>query len=127
MALYDGDSFFTLTLAGRIGLLALSALLSVALIWASWRVGRSQRRFTRILIALALFYGFVWLSPQIYYSYYLMVFDGLPLQLVVGAPPGPDEAVRLLALQGASNLSDHGKAMLGWVMIVVAMVLRTQS
>ena len=122
MTFYDGDSFFTLSLAGRIGLVALSCLLSSLTIWISWRLGRSRRIATRVLIALAALYIFAWISPQIYYGYYLMIFDGLPLQIVIQTPPSPPEAALLLTFQADATLSDHGKGVLGWLLIATCLV-----
>lgn len=121
MDLYDGDSFLTLSLAGRIGLIALSALLSAITIWASWRIGRGRRFATRILTALAMLYLFTWLSPQVYYGYYLMIFDGLPLQIVIHAPPSPADVAGLLTFQANATLSDHSKGALGWLLIAASL------
>ncbi len=122
MTLYDGDSFFTLGFAGRAGLIALSVFLSVVTIRASRRIGRRRRIITRILIALAALYLFTWLSPQIYYAYYLMIFDGLPLQIVIQPPPSPGDVARLLTFQLNATLSDHGKGALGWLLIAASLI-----
>jgi len=121
MTVYDGDSFFTLNLAGQAGLIVLSAFLSACAIWAAWRIGQDRSIFTRILIALAAFYLFTWLSPQIYYGYYLIIFDGLPLQIVIQSPPSPDEVARLLSFQAKASLSDHSKGALGWLLILACL------
>lgn len=126
MTVYDGDSFFTLSLMGRVGLIALSALLTAVTIWLSWRlagrIGRRRRLVTRVLIALAALYLFTWLSPQIYYGYYLMIFDGLPLQVVVGPPPSPATVAQHLTFQSNATLSDHGKGALGWLLIAASLI-----
>ena len=114
MTHYDGDSFFRLSV---IGLITLSVFLTALTIWLSWWIGRRRRLVTRILIALAALYLFTWLSPQIYYGYYLMIFDGLPLQIVTGAPPSPTSVAQLLTFQSNATLSDHGKGALGWLLI----------
>lgn len=121
MTVYDGDSFFTLSLAGQAGLIVLSTFLSACAIWAGWRISQDRRIFTRILIALAALYLFAWLSPQIYYGYYLIIFDGLPLQIVVQSPPPPGEVARLLSFQANSTLSDHSKGALGWLLILACL------
>ena len=83
--MYNQDSFFTLTTLSQIGLLSLSVLMFVLLIgsmarfYADWWV--------KLVVALSGFFLFVWLSPQIYYTYYLFIFEGLPIQSVVGKPP----------------------------------------
>lgn len=75
----------------------------------------------RLLAALALFWLFVWLSPQIYYGYYLLIFDGLPIQSVIKLPPGPGHMVRLLTFTEEASLSRHGQGLLGWLLIASAL------
>ena len=119
MTHYDGDSFFRLSV---IGLITLSVFLTALTIWLSWWIGRRRRLVTRILIALAALYLFTWLSPQIYYGYYLMIFDGLPLQIVTGPPPSPTSVAQLLTFQSNATLSDHGKGALGWLLIAASLI-----
>ena len=76
--MYAEDSFHTLSLLGQIGLVALSLFLACLLVLASWRLALRRRAAIRIALALCLLYLFVWLSPQVYYLYYLTLFDGLP-------------------------------------------------
>ncbi|MCK0168793.1 hypothetical protein MWU52_14635 [Jannaschia sp. S6380] len=110
---YADDSFFTLTASGQVGLAVLSLGLACLM-------GLAALRLHRVLWALALFGAFVWLSPQVYYLYYVAIIDGLPWQIVVGRPPGPGTLLRLLTFTGDANLSDHGKGVLGWAMIALA-------
>lgn len=119
MTHYDGDSFFRLSV---IGLITLFVFLTALTIWLSWWIGRRRRLVTRILIALAALYLFTQLSPQIYYGYYLMIFDGLPLQIVTGAPPSPTSVAQLLTFQSNATLSDHGKGALGWLLIAASLI-----
>lgn len=107
---YTEDSFHTLTGMEQIGLLALTLALSGGLLTLGYRFGGP-------ILALALFWTFVWLSPQVYYLYYQAIFDGLPWQIVVKSPPGPVRIARLLTFQAAGTLSDHGKGVLGWALI----------
>ncbi|NNK77370.1 MAG: hypothetical protein HKP40_01530 [Litoreibacter sp.] len=78
---------------------------------------------TRLLLALGLFYLFVWLSPQVYYTYYRFIIDGLPAQVVVKAPPFPSDVILLLAFRSDASLSFHGQGLLGWAMIFLTLVL----
>ncbi len=118
--MYENDSFFTLTASGQAGLAALSLGLSVLVLWALWRGTGGRAWPLRIAIALVAFWLFVWVSPQVYYQYYRLIFDGLPAQWVIWPPRGPWEALRLLTFTKPSNLSAHGQGILGWVMIVLA-------
>ena len=72
------------------------------------------------------FYLFVWLSPQIYYSYYLILFDGLPLQIVLQQPPSLTEILKLLSFSGQNTLSAHGKSILAYAMLIAA-ILRQKN
>jgi hypothetical protein len=76
--MYDQDSFFTLGVLGQLGLLAISVSMLIITTWAVMRIRAFW--FTKLVIALIGFYLFVWLSPQIYYTYYLFIFDGSPFR-----------------------------------------------
>ncbi len=115
---YPGDSFLTLGTGGRIGLALLSLALWAAIVALCARV----RGRLALPVAVAVFWAFLWLSPQVYYLYYLTIFEGLPWQVVVGAPPGPGRLLRLLTFMAEPTLSAHGKAVLGWSLIVLAPV-----
>ncbi|MEO0829303.1 MAG: hypothetical protein AAFY03_02465 [Pseudomonadota bacterium] len=119
---YDGDTFFHLSIGGRWGLAALSLALSGLVFFCMYRLSRAWPRVWRIAAACVVFYAFVWLSPQVYYSYYRLIIDGLPAQVVVNAPPSPLETARLLAFSAAPTLSDHGKGALGWAMLLQAVI-----
>lgn len=118
--MYAEDSFHTLSLASQIGLVVLSLLLAGLLIFASWRLALRRRLAARIAFAVLLLFLFVWLSPQVYYLYYLALFDGLPWQIVIKLPPSPVELLGFLTFQGDATLSAHGKGLLGWCMILAA-------
>ena len=114
--MYNQDSFFTLTTLGQIGLLSLSALMFVLLTGSMARFCADW--WVKLAVALGGFFLFVWLSPQIYYTYYLLVFEGLPVQNVVGKPPTISDVFRLMAFSSQNNLSAHGQGLLAWSMII---------
>jgi len=116
--LYESDSFFTLSLGGQIGLAVLSALLFALMMYVARRWTKGRHIGFRIGIALALFWAFVWLSPQIYYTYYLVIFDGLPLQVVVQRPPSAAKIFGLMCFAEESNLSAHSQGVLCWGMVL---------
>ena len=128
--MYANDTFFNLTMAGRAGLVVLSLALLALMIWLAAQILRKidlgNRIATlpaRLAVALALFWLFEWLSPQIYYQYYRLIFDGLPQQVVVKLPPpSPDALVELLTFSGKASLSHHMRGLLGWVLLVMALV-----
>ena len=112
--MYAGDSFFILSAAGQAGLAALSTLLAVA-------AGACVLAFTgpgmRMLAALAVYWVFLWLTPQIYYLYYQIILDDLPWQIIVGLPPSPDALIDRFLFRGPATLSNHAKGVLGWALI----------
>ncbi len=97
-------------------------VLGALMLWVCWRMARHLRIVARLLLALGLFVVFDWLSPQIYYLWYLVIFDGLPLQWVAGYLPRPLDAAKILALMGPDSLSAHARTLLGWGMIGVALL-----
>jgi hypothetical protein len=120
--MYDGDSFFTLSLFGQIGLAVLSLCLSGGTVWAMFYL--KAHWALRVLIALGGFWLFVWLSPQIYYLYYIAIIDGLPLQWVVRSAPSPSNILQFLTFRSDGTLSAHSQGLLGWAMIAAAAIRR---
>ena len=118
--MYAGDSFHNLSGAGQAGLLVLSAflaLVAVTCVLAPLRTATSP--LWRMAAALVVFYGFLWLSPQIYYVYYRMIFDDLPWQMVVGPPPDPALIIALLLFQAPATLAAPAQGALGWLLLAL--------
>ena len=112
--MYEGDSFFILSGLGQAGLAGLSALLAVG-------AGACVLAFSgfglRIAAAFAVFWVFLWLTPQIYYFYYQIILDDLPWQIIIGLPPSPDAVIDRYLFRGPATLSNHAKGALGWALI----------
>ena len=125
--MYEGDSFFTLTLAGQAGLLLLSTLLMVLSIWLVWRLGKNRSLPTCIVLAAVVYFAFIWLAPQIYYTYYLFLFDSLPIQIVVQSPPDIKDLFDLMFFRENQNLSFHAQGALGWLLLGVGLVRGSQA
>lgn len=119
--MYAEDSFFTLSAAGQGGLALMSILLSAGTLLVAVRVMRGWPRFVRVGLALAVFILFVWLSPQLYYQYYRVIFDGLPQQIVVRVWPDLVDTARILTFTHRPTLSFHGQALLGWALILLSL------
>ena len=118
--MYQNDSFFSLGVGGQIGLAALSFVLTIlVLLGAAWLM-RGRGIAFRLAIAFAAFALFVWLSPQIYYSYYFMIFEDLPVQWVIGWP-SLKTAFSFASFTGPSNLSAHGQGVLFWLLAALAL------
>ncbi|MEO1139034.1 MAG: hypothetical protein AAFW87_06220 [Pseudomonadota bacterium] len=77
-------------------------------------------RAARIVLAITVFWAFLWLSPQVYYFYYMLIIDSLPWQIVIKAPPGAGDLVRLMSFSDDASLSAHGQGALGWAMVAAA-------
>jgi len=72
---YAEDSFFTLGMGGRIGLVILSGVLMILCVWLVWTCVKGWGRVWRVVFALGVFWGFLWLSPQVYYAYFWLIFE----------------------------------------------------
>ena len=120
--MYSQDSFFDLSTLGQIGLLGISAALFVLALLAACTGLRKRGYGIRIAGAFVMFWLFVWLSPQVYYTYYWMIFPDLPVQWVVGPPPGPGKALNMLIFQYRATLSAHGQGILGWCLMIAPFV-----
>lgn len=114
--MYGGDSYFLLSGVGQAGLAALSALLAVL-------AGGFVLVFTgptmRMLAGLAVFWVFLWLTPQIYYFYYQIILDDLPWQIIVSLPLSPDAVLDRYLFRGPATLSNHAKGALAWALIAL--------
>ena len=117
--MYAQDSFFTLSVLGQIGLAVLSLCLAVGVLWAV--VAFPGGRARRAVFAAILFWLFVWLSPQIFYSYYRMIIPGLPVQSVIQYPPTPSHTLRLISFGGDTSLSAHSQGLLFWFAVFAAL------
>lgn len=118
--MYENDSFLTLSIAERIGLLCVTLVLSVVLIWLFWLTIKRLNIWLRPLLALLFLYVFIWLSPQIYYLYYLVIFDFLDFKNVIHPPFNPLTLLKLLTFTESGKLADHGKGVLGWILIILS-------
>lgn len=119
--MYSEDTFFHLTVPGRIGLVILSLMLSALTIGLFWKISSRFKLLVKVLIAVVFIWSFIWLSPQAYYLYYIQLIDGLPLQNVIQRPPSLVEIFQTITFTGKSNLSNHGKGLVFWAMILIAL------
>ena len=117
--MYQQDSFFDLSVLGRVGLVIISTALFLLIMFLAWKYLKPHGPMIRIIGALALFWCFVWMSPQVYYMYYWMIIPDLPVQWVIWPPAGPEKAARMLIFQYRQNLSAHFQGLLGWCVIAV--------
>lgn len=118
--MYENDSFLTLSIAERIGLVCVTLVLSAFLIWLFWLTIKRLNIWIRPMLALVFLYVFIWLSPQIYYLYYLVIFDFLEFKNVIHPPFNPLTLLNLLTFTESGKLADHGKGVLGWILIILS-------
>ncbi|KIT14229.1 hypothetical protein [Jannaschia aquimarina] len=116
---YARDSLFTLEAWQIAGVLAVAGLL--AAIWVGLALRTSGPWPVRLAFGAGLAWSFEWLSPQVFYLYYLAVLEGLPLQWVIGWPPAPARMLELLTFGEAESLSGLGRGLLGWVVILLSL------
>lgn len=119
--MYQNDSFFSLGGGGQVGLAALSLVLTVLVVLGAARLMRGRSIDARLGIAVLVFALFVWLSPQVYYAYYWLIFEDLPVQWVISWPP-LKAAWHYASFTGPSNLSAHGQGVLFWVLVLCALM-----
>lgn len=125
--MYLEDSFFDLSPWGRVGLVCISATLFFLTFFATRVLLKNKPVWLRISGALAIFVLFVFLSPQVYYMYYRILFEGLPLQWVIKPMQAPLEAMKYLVFQGPQNLSAHSQGLLGWILIAAPFLKRSKA
>lgn len=119
--MYAQDTFFHLSLLGRTGLAFLSLLLGIITIWIFLKISSRFARPVKVCLAVVFLSVFIWLSPQIYYFYYLMIFEDLPTQIIIQWPPSISEIYRVITFSGNANLSEHSKGALFWIMIIISL------
>lgn len=125
--MYDQDSLFDLSLWGQFGVLCISTGLFLIWLFTGWRLMKAKPTWLRLVFAFVLFWLFVWFSPQVYYMFYRMIIPDLPLQWVIWPPEGLLDTINFLIFQGPQSLSAHGKGLLGWCLIAIAIWRRPQN
>lgn len=111
-------------MAGRIGLLSLSILMATTAFGLVRLLTLHRPPVLRPFICAVVYISFIWLSPQGYYTYYRLIFDGLPAQSVIGTPPRPDDVLAYLTFSGRATLSAHATGALGWLLLGLAFAPR---
>jgi hypothetical protein len=100
----------------------LSAALSLTILVVFWKTAWRANIVLKLGFSVFALWLFVWLSPQAYYTYYLFLFDGLEFKNVIKSPPTMTEMFSLLTFSDRANFSNHGKALLGWGLIMLSIL-----
>lgn len=119
--MYAEDSFFALTQNGRIGLAVLSVALCVLMILLTRVFTHGWPWIVRLMLSLVLLWLFIWLSPQIFFTYVQLFFSGQEPQWVIGVPPPLGLTLRVISFTGPADLIHHGQGALGILMVFAAL------
>ena len=131
---YPGDSIFTLSLFGRVGLIALTVLLVLLLITLSQLKSRWLQHAPRtwsgsgvtmmvfdVMLTTLLFIMALTLVPQLYYSYYQLLFEGLPQQWIV--KPLPLASIwHSVRVPREASMALHTIGLCGWWLLIVVVL-----
>ena len=109
-------------------MLALVALSIAIIVTAAWLVFFLGKRvgFFLIPVVAVTYWVLISVAPQIYYLYYIAIFDGLPWQWVVQAVP-LRRLVDLALFQTRANLSELCQGLGFWVLLVSGIVGRLRG
>lgn len=118
------ESFYALTPLGRIGLLTLSVALCVAMIFLTRVIVTGWPLIARVMLSLILLWAFIWLSPQVFFSFYSLFFDEVPKGWVVKGPPPIGMAIRVITFTGPADVMHHAQGALGILMVFSAIVAK---
>jgi len=118
--MYHNDSFQTLNLLQQVGLVTLSLTLLGLTLWGTYCLTKNRHISLRLLISVIIFWLFLWLTPQIYYTYYQILWPDLPNQFVIQSPPSILDMLKLLTFQDKFATSEHAQGLLGWCALGVA-------
>lgn len=120
---YPGDSFWTLGVSGRLGVLAISliglGLLFTALGLKSRRIAGRIPASIDTVINLIIFSVTYSVSPQVFYTLYLLLFDGLPHQWVISGPFNISQIWAAIVIKDEGTLSDDLAGLTFWAIIPV--------
>ncbi len=127
--MHDTYTILHLTPWARVGLVCLSAVFALVMFGIghllqsgiSRKLARAIAWLAHAAAAITLFWLFLWLSPQVYYLFYWAIFDDLPWQTVIAAPPSPGALLRLFAIDFTADLPPIAQGLLGWGLLVQAL------
>jgi hypothetical protein len=125
---YPQDSYWTLGWAGRAGVLAISAI-GIAVFFAGiavktrvilrWKRQATTTAWALIDIAIGLLmFGVLFsISPQVFYSFYLLIFQGLPQQWVIDGLLDTDRLKMIAKMDPLGSLADHLAGITLWAVV----------
>ena len=121
---YPGDSYWTLGLWGRAGVLAISLIAITFFYAALWmlfrRLAPMPRAFAITGVGVVGFVLLHALMPQVFYSFYRLLFPDLPQQWVITGLPDPARLRAIASIRTGGSLSDHLSATALWGIVPFA-------
>ena len=130
---YPGDSIFTLSLPGAVGLIVLTSLLVLLLIGVSrlkstWLQQIYRTRSVNgmamlsldLLLTTLLFVLGITMVPQLHYSYYHLLFE-LPHQWVI-KPLSIADVWHILRVPTGASLATHATGLCGWWLLMLVVL-----
>lgn len=125
---YPNDSFWTLGLVGRSGVIAISGLgiagfflLSAAKsrVILCWKRSATGTAWAFLDTSFGLFgFAVVYsLSPQAFYAFYRLLFPGLPIQWVIDSALNVDQLRGIATFSSDGSLSDHLAGITLWAIV----------
>ncbi len=128
---YPGDSLYTLGPVEAVALAILTLLLLLCACYVSWHITGAVLRRVQVgkavaviggllngVAVLVMYWLFLSMVPQLYYTVYLQIFPDLPLQWVVRGLIPLDTFHATLIFREQPSLSVHAAGLLGWVLFV---------
>lgn len=128
LAGYPSDSFWTLSWAGRAGVVAIStigiAFIFLALAWKTKLILRIKTQISAtawflfdLAAGWAIFGVIHTVSPQAFYTFYRLIFDALPNQWVIDTFFDSDRLQLIASLPANGSLADHLAGIALWAII----------
>ncbi|MEJ6397101.1 hypothetical protein [Yoonia sp. 208BN28-4] len=127
MSPYADDSFWTLTTAGRAGVIAITVSGLALVLWIAQKLTPTFAKLPFLaaailhsVAALAIFAVIYGVSPQVFYSFYQIIFPDLPAQWVISPATALSRLGDAIDLITAPNLSDDIAGLTFWTLIPFA-------
>jgi hypothetical protein len=121
---YANDSLWTLGWGGRIGVVAISLIglagIFTVLAFKSRALGQSSPWVTiplDIIAGMLIYLLALWLSPQVFYTFYQTIFTDLPVQIVIKSPFDLNRLQQILIPVKDGSLANHLASIGFWAVL----------
>lgn len=121
---YAGDSFWTLDAKGRAGVMVIAAVGLSLVFWAITAKTKAWApHFGTAFLPVDIGLGWIIfavafaVSPQVFYIFYQLHFDGLPQQWVISGPKSVARLAEAIDLRNAGQISDDLAGVVFWAIV----------